>query len=171
MQVPDTPVSGAVENTLPVSSPPSHPSGWSAVHRLGFRFVFCWIVLCVFPFPFNTFPGSLYQGTRYDELWLVPANWVGVHILHEPPTKASLSYFLGDTTAGYVELFFVTVIAALATIAWTLLDRKRAEYRRLHELPRIYVRYALAFTMLDYGFDKIFLLQFSTSLPGPEGSR
>ena len=66
-----------------------------------------------------------------------------------------------------MELLCFLVLAALATIVWTLLDRKRQEYRTLHEWLRIYVRYALGFTMLGYGMDKVFALQFNSSLPGP----
>jgi uncharacterized membrane protein YphA (DoxX/SURF4 family) len=66
-----------------------------------------------------------------------------------------------------VELLCFVIVAALAAIVWTALDRKRRHYRTLHEWLRIYVRYALALAMLGYGMDKVFALQFNWSLPGP----
>jgi multidrug transporter EmrE-like cation transporter len=152
----------------PVDTYPSRAADWIFAQRVAFRFVLSFLVLCVFPFPFSTSPGSVYRTMLYDKMWFVLASWIGSHILHLPPTPSSFSsYLLADTIAGYVTLFCFVVLSVLATIVWTLLDRKRMEYRTLHEWLRIYVRYALAFTMLAYGMDKIFALQFSWSLPGP----
>ena len=39
----------------------SRASGWSFAHRVIFRFVFSFLVLCNFPFPFSTNPGSVYD--------------------------------------------------------------------------------------------------------------
>jgi hypothetical protein len=163
------PVPGAAEDAPPMDEFQSRSAGWSFAHRVAFRFVFSLLVLCVFPLPFSTSPGSVYQTTRYDKFWFVLASWVGSHILHVPPTPSSFSiYLLADTTAGYVTLLCFMALVVLTTLVWTHLDGKRLEYRKLHEWLRIYVRYALAFTMLAYGRDNIFALQFAWSLPGPE---
>ena len=143
-------------------------SPWSAGHRVMFRFVFAFLVLVIFPFPFNSFGGSIYPTGVYEKMWFAVASWVATHILHLTPTPAGLAaLFLADDTNGYVELLSICVGAVLATILWTLLDQKRTDYRTLHEWLRIYVRYALGFTMLGYGMDKVFALQFNSSLPGP----
>jgi len=101
-------------------------------------------------------------------MWFAAASWLCTHVLHLSPTvSVAAPYTLADNVIGYVELLCFIVLAALAAIVWTLLDRKRTEYRTLHEWLRIYVRYALAFAMLGYGMDKVFALQFNWSMPGP----
>jgi hypothetical protein len=55
----------------------------------------------------------------------------------------------------------MVVLAAAATIVWSILDQKRANYRTFHAWLRIWVRYTLAMTMFGYGFAKVFPLQFS----------
>src|SRR5271163_3293724 len=143
--------------------------GWSFAERVGFRFVFSFLVLCVFPFPFSTSPASVIPTTFWDRMWFAAAQWLARHVFHSAPTPVGFANFLlADTNAGYIELLCFVVLAAVATVVWTLVDRKRTDYRTLQECLRIYVRYALGFTMLAYGMDKVLALQFSWSLPGPE---
>ena len=160
---------GAAENAFSLDSQQSPVIGWSTAHRVVFRFVFSFLVLAVFPFPFNSFGGSVYQVGFYERMWFAVASWLSRHVLHLPSTPSvAAPFLLVDNTNGYVELLCFVVLAALAAIVWTLLDRKRPDYRTLHEWLRIYVRYALGFTMLGYGMDKVFALQFNSSLPGPD---
>ncbi len=164
-----TPTSTVPGPDQPSELPASTPKAWSFAHRLIFRFVFSFLVICIFPFPISTSPGSIHPTTFYDRMWFAAAQWIAVHIFHVPPSPPYFSDFLlADTNAGYIDLLCFAVLAALATIVWTLFDRKRPDYKTLHEYLRIYVRYALGFTMLAYGFDKVLVLQFSWSLPGPE---
>jgi uncharacterized membrane protein YphA (DoxX/SURF4 family) len=160
---------GSTENAFSLDSQQSPVIGWSTAHRVVFRFVFSFLVLAVFPFPFNSFGGSVYQIGFYERMWFAVASWLSKHVLHLPSTPSvAAPFLLVDNTNGYVELLCFVVLAALAAIVWTLLDRKRPDYRTLHEWLRIYVRYALGFTMLGYGMDKVFALQFNSSLPGPD---
>jgi len=43
---------------------------------------------------------------------------------------------------------------------WSILDRRRPDHARFHDLLRVWVRYMLAATMLSYGFAKIWPAQF-----------
>jgi uncharacterized membrane protein YphA (DoxX/SURF4 family) len=54
----------------------------------------------------------------------------------------------------------MVVISLLTTIVWSLLDRKRRNYRVLHSWSRIWLRYALALCMLTFGAVKVVMLQF-----------
>ncbi|MFZ0641427.1 MAG: hypothetical protein WA020_06585 [Candidatus Acidiferrales bacterium] len=162
----DSYVASAAENWRGVAESESKVSRWSLAQRIAFRFIFSFIFLLIFPFPFGSFPGDVIPAFKlYDKAGSALVSWVATHILHFPPLKQA---FLGlaDATAGYVSLFCFVIIAMLATIIWTALDRKRTEYRTLHECLRIYARYMLAFTMLGYGMDKVFALQFVGSQPG-----
>jgi uncharacterized membrane protein YphA (DoxX/SURF4 family) len=49
----------------------------------------------------------------------------------------------------------------VATLLWSFLDRRRFNYRTLYAWLRLVVRFTLSFTLLAYGFAKIYPLQFS----------
>jgi len=66
----------------------------------------------------------------------------------------------GDSTYSYVQVFCFLVISLAAALAWTLLDRKRRNYARLYEWLRVYVRFVLAVTMIEYGASKVIPSQF-----------
>lgn len=154
-------VAGAAENWRGVADSESKTSAWSFAHRVVFRFVFCYLILYIFPFPFGENPGSVWQFPAYGKMWYALVPWAGKHILHLQNAITVFPNGSGDTTFNYIQLLVFAAMAAVATIIWTALDRKRAEYRTLHEWLRIYVRYMLAFTMLAYGFDKVIKLQFA----------
>jgi uncharacterized membrane protein YphA (DoxX/SURF4 family) len=66
----------------------------------------------------------------------------------------------GDTTFNYVQLLCFAVLAAAVTVVWSLLDRRRVSYTRLHEWLRVYIRFALGATMVSYGAVKVIQSQF-----------
>ena len=55
------------------------------------------------------------------------------------------------------------MFASLATLVWSLLDRRRTSYPALHRWFFLFIRFALASQMLIYGFDKAIPLQ----MPAP----
>ena len=162
----DSYVARAAETWRGVAESESKLSSWSFAHRVVFRFVFSYLVLYIFPFPFGSYPGTALPFLAYEKMWYALVPWVGKHILHLRQAITVFPNGSGDTTFNYVQLLGFAVIAAVATAIWTALDRKRAEYRTLHEWLRIYVRYMLAFTMLAYGMDKVIKLQFVDPGPG-----
>lgn len=152
---------GGTESWLGRAETQARTPEWSFAHRVIFRFVFSYLVLYIFPFPLGSYPGRLMGFPAYGKIWYALVPWVGKHILHLRNAIAIFPNGSGDTTFNYVQLLVFVLIAAVATIVWTVLDHKRVEYRTLHECLRIYVRYMLAFTMLAYGFDKVVKLQFA----------
>lgn len=44
-------------------------------------------------------------------------------------------------------------------------DRKSSDHKKLYYWLTVYVRYYLAYTMLDYGFAKVFIVQFTPLFP------
>lgn len=139
----------------------SKSAAWSAAHRVAFRSVFSYLVIYIFPFPFNAYPGGLRAFSWWDKMWYAAVPWFGKHVLHLRNAITVFPNGSGDTTFNYMQLLVFAIVAAAVTILWTALDRKRAEYCTLHEWLRIYVRYMLAFTMLAYGMDKVIKLQFA----------
>ncbi|MFL6201531.1 MAG: hypothetical protein ACJ76J_20350 [Thermoanaerobaculia bacterium] len=130
-----------------------------------FRFLFSYLVLYNFPFPLDAIPvyGEVLEQS-YRETWNMVLPWVGEHILGTEVRLRGGSG-RGDSTYGYVQIFCYLILALAATAVWTLLDRRRADYARLHEGLRVYVRFALAAVIIGYGAYKVIPEQFGTPFP------
>ena len=78
-------------------------------------------------------------------------SWAAVHVFHlTGPEGRYHPTGSGDTTLDYVLVFCFAVIAAFATLVWSVLDRRRPNYTTLYACLRLLVRFTLAFTMLSY---------------------
>jgi hypothetical protein len=151
------------------------PERWSLIRLVLFRFAFVYLVLYCWPEAGRTslldaIPnfsiGALNDhGQGVIKLVQAPLHaltpWVAVHIFHL--TGAVTKYHptgSGDTTLDYVMVFCFATIAVFAAILWSLLDRRRPNYRTLYAWLRLLVRFTLAFTLLAYGFAKVYPMQF-----------
>jgi hypothetical protein len=145
--------------SLPPPEAPLAPA-WSPVRRLAFRLAFSYILLFAYLGPFGYLPGTGWANGAYDRFWQALLPWIGKHVLH---LRRPLDLFLdggGDSTASFVRLASTVTLAVVATLLWTLLDRRRQEYRRLDAGLRLYVRYLLGFVMFHYGMVKVIQTQF-----------
>jgi hypothetical protein len=133
------------------------PATSSPTRRIGFRFAFLYFILYLLPFPLNYF-GNLFTVEPYAAIWNAVVPWVGKHVFQTEITVQPNGS--GDTTYNYVQVICFLAIAVGATTAWTLLDRRRTQYARLHRALRIYVRFGLAYFMLLYGCVKVIKSQF-----------
>lgn len=141
--------------------------GWSLAKRIGFRFVGCYLMLYNLPMLghvnlLEVIPGVEWLSQKYISAWHIIVPWVAIHVFHlsGPVTVYPAVNGSGDTTLDYVEDLCLVAAAVLATLVWSLIDFKRTDYRRLHFYLRVYVRYALSFTLFGYGFAKVFPTQF-----------
>jgi len=132
---------------------------WSAAQRHAFRFLALYLLLYALPFPLEYIPGPSFLAGLYAEAWNAVIPWVGRTILgieREIPIVLTGS---GDTTAEYVKLFCILVLATLGTTAWNLLDR-RQRHPKLAAWLVVYARYWLGAIMIGYGLAKLSLSQF-----------
>jgi hypothetical protein len=138
--------------------PTTAPAAWGPARRLLFRFVFAYLVLYNLPFPLTALPYTAEAAEPYQQLWHAAVPWVGEHVFGVTITVRPNGS--GDTTYNYVQVFCFAVLAAAAAAAWTLLDRRRPDYARLHGWLRVYIRFALASAMILYGSVKVIKAQF-----------
>ncbi|HWE28124.1 MAG TPA: hypothetical protein VHB97_08990 [Polyangia bacterium] len=143
-----------------VPSPPPQPA-WSLGKRIAFRFAFVYFGLYSFPFPLTELP-------KADKLcepfyWLLHhiVPWFGKHALRIDRPITFGPNGSGDTTYDWVLVAFSLVFAAVVTLVWSIVDRRRPRYALGWTLFVIYTRYVLAMTMVGYGFLKVLGLQFS----------
>jgi hypothetical protein len=125
-------------------------AAWSLPRRVSFRFLFAYLVLYNLPFPINVIPPLSRVSDAWDAAWNVLAVWTGRHVLGLSRDVAVAETGSGDQTYHFVLNFCVLALAMVATIVWSVADRRRAAYPRLHDWLRVYVRYVLAWTMLTY---------------------
>ena len=148
-----------------VPSPPPQPA-WSLGKRIAFRFVFVYSLLYSFPFPLGYLPLLAKLDDRYDSLLhrLIP--WLGKHALHISRAISGVSTGSGDKTYNYVLFVFWLLLATLATIVWSILDRRRRRYDLGWTLLVLFTRYVLIAAMVNYGISKVLDLQFQPPQAG-----
>ena len=87
--------------------------------------------------------------------------WFGHHVLGVASALPKEYPGGGDTPFQWVRALFLLVIAAVGAAIWSALDRKRLRHPLALDFPRTFLRYGLAFTMLLYGIQKVFPIQFA----------
>ncbi|MBV8517549.1 MAG: hypothetical protein JO197_09130 [Acidobacteria bacterium] len=128
---------------------------WHPATRVLFRFAFAFFVLINAPFPLDYIPGV---GSAWMKMWQAAVPVIAERVFRvKTPMLPNGS---GDTTWNWVQIATMLAVALLVTIVWSVLDRRRTQYTWLHEALRIYVRFALALTMIFYGMDKVMVAQF-----------
>jgi hypothetical protein len=137
---------------------------WSAVHRIAFRFVVCYYVLYLVPVSLP-FTGFLVQ--PHEALWTPIVTWVAQHVFHTRyeiyPIDGEAA--ISNTAYGSILFLCYLALAAVATLVWSVLDRRRANYARLDPWLRLLLRYTLAAAMINYGALKVIPTQMPSPLP------
>ncbi len=135
---------------------------WSLLSRVAFRFCFLYFGLYCLLTQVSGGLLPLPNVETPDPSTLSPmrqiVTWTATHIFK---VNHPLVYFSGsgDKTFDWVLAFCLLVVAAVATIVWSTLDRERQNYGTLHKWFRLFLRFALAGQMLGYGFAKVIPLQ------------
>lgn len=127
---------------------------WSATSKLVFRFVFCYFSLYIL----LSFTGTVFEA---------PIRWIGDTIVGIDYEYSVHGYGSGDHTYAYRSLVFILVSSVIATVIWSVLDRRRASYNLLFYWFLVFVRMYIIYFMFVYGFIKVFKTQF----PYPSLSR
>jgi uncharacterized membrane protein YphA (DoxX/SURF4 family) len=138
----------------------SNTENWGFTRSLLTRFFCIYFILYIFPFPLDLVSESNFVITFLREFWgkLVPIG--GKKVLNTEVGARG-----GDSLYHYVRIISILLIAFAGSIIWTIVDRKRANYKKLSYWIEVYVRYYLAYNMLDYGFPKVFNVQFTPLFP------
>jgi hypothetical protein len=130
---------------------------WSLATRVAFRFCFAFLLLYNLPFPLGFIPRIDADGLA-NRAWtwlinLVAQPWFGV----KPDAAFNGS---GDRTWDWIQIFLQVSIAAVATLVWSIADRRARSYPRLFHWLRVFVRFYLATVMISYGAAKVIPSQF-----------
>lgn len=91
--------------------------------------------------------------------------WLGHHVLAIHGDISFAPTGSGDKLYDWLLAATFAALAAVATVTWSILDRRRTRYDRLAALLRVFIRYHLAVQMLGYGFAKVIKTQFPDAGP------
>jgi uncharacterized membrane protein YphA (DoxX/SURF4 family) len=138
---------------------------WTIPQAVAFRFCFIYFGLFIAgtQILIGLIPTTADLPNGYT-LWpmLQITEWTAAHIFQIPgsihPDSRS-----GDTMFDWVFVAWVFFVALIGTAAWSLLDRRRANYDTLYACFRLFVRFALASQLIYYGFSKV----LPTQMPFP----
>ena len=139
---------------------PAAAPAWSAARWLGFRFVFVYLLIYGLPAAASWVPGTGWLIARWQQLWAAAVPWVGRHALHLARPIAAAPNGSGDRTFDYVQVLCMAVLAALAALAWTALERRPGHAGALAEGLRTYLRYTLALILLTRGIGMLTGVRF-----------
>lgn len=143
---------------------------WHPLTRIAFRFCVVYVGLFCLTFAQIVFvyagilarwlppDAVIWQLTRIEPI----LTWVGRHVLGIEAVLHRDSNS-GDQAVIWVMVFTYVVVAAVATLIWSVLDRRRRDYTRLHAWFLVFVRLCLAGQMLFYGVAKV----IPTQMPPP----
>jgi hypothetical protein len=154
-------IAGRVYDSERVNETPEETqlAAWGFAHKVAFRFAFCY--LCLYLYPFSSTLGwywSMWLRWKPIETpWSQMVPWVAAYVLHWGHS-VSMS-LMADSPYGYVKLFCRALIALLATLVWSLIDRRSVAYAKLDQWIHLWVRIVLAFTMISFGACKIIPVQ------------
>jgi hypothetical protein len=137
---------------------------WSPATLLAFRFSFIYLGLfclasqiagSLFLLPFGSFRGL---GTTWPMVDIT--QWLAPHVFGVT-SPLVFGRYSGETLFFWIQTFWILSVAILGTITWSILDRHRKNYSTLHKWFRLFVRFALAASMFEYGMTKVIPVQFA----------
>ena len=134
---------------------------WSLASRIAFRFGFLYfgiyVVMTQMLYGLLILPvGNLPRFTGFPTR--VAAEWTAKHVfgVTQPLVLASGS---GDKTFDWVLAFCFFVFAAVGTLVWSVVARRRVSYVGFHKWFHLFLRFSLGATMVGYGAAKAIPLQ------------
>jgi hypothetical protein len=142
----------------------SHP--WAGWEKVLFRFFFIYFLLWVLNLDewSLAFPGWQWLQKEYDAVIYWAADVADKHLFHIHPAGAPIpvNNGSGDTSHFWAGLWLFVLLAAIGSVVWSILDRRRNNYDRLGYWLRTGIRYFIAMECFQYGILKLFHLQMYT---------
>src|SRR6186713_2138733 len=117
---------------------------WSSLKRVAFRFCFAYFGLYVLA---TQIFGSLllvpyFQFRGLGPLWPIReiTIWIAAHIFQITTPLLYSGDSIGETSFFWVQMFWILVVAAVATVVWSIADRERKNYATLQKWFHLFLR-------------------------------
>lgn len=133
---------------------------WSAIKKISFRFFFSYFSLFIIFQNNGTYPFYNYVTELYNKVLYKFIPYIGEHLLGITYKIRTGPNGSGDTTYDYIVVLMILIISILATIIWSLLDRKSTNYKKLYYWLTVAIRFYIGIMLINYGIWKLIKLQF-----------
>lgn len=145
--------------TVEVKAPISR---WGLPTRIAFRFFS--VYFGIYVLSSYMLPGLIIPNAEIPELGALGplrrmVEWTAAHVFAITRPLVFTGSGSGDKTFDWVQSFCFLVIAAVVTVVWTFVARRRESHVRFHVWFRLFLRFALGATLIGYGAAKAIPLQ------------
>lgn len=153
--------SSARDASVELAPPASADAPWPLWQRVLLRFFCVYLLLQIAPWNwFSAIPGVSALGNLWFRLVDAAVRLANDRIFHVAETLVAVNGS-GDTSWAWTQLQLYLLVAAVACLVWSVIDRHRTQYDRLAWWLRLVVRYYIATFALSYGIIKLFALQMA----------
>ena len=137
----------------------NNPLQWTSLQKIAFRFFFVFLTLQVIT---ESFTGNLFGSTLFiwrlgETIFVRPCLWLNVHFFHFKYIPQTWTTFSGSLHTIRDTVYLL--IACLACVVWTVFDRERRNYNKLHYWFSQCLLVALSCILFAYGIVKVFPVQ------------
>lgn len=157
------------------AAPREHANG--LILRLAERFALIGFALYHLPLYLNNYPSLGGGGMQEDGLaiswghvFTQPGIWIAHHVFGIGGAMPNGSRGdNGDVAEEFARLLIAVVVAAVAAVVWTWVDRRRPGARWVSETLKLLLRFSIALGLTSYAIAKILPIQFGTGAISPLG--
>lgn len=128
---------------------------WNLPHKIGFRFSFIFNLSLIIVMNNGAFPFFHYLNIPLRYLMHLFVPWFAKNILHYSYDYSVYTNGSGDTSYDWISLLILFLIALIGTIVWSIADRKRKNYDKCYYWLTTFIRYYIAFMLINYGVTKL----------------
>ncbi len=132
---------------------------WSAWKKIGFRFIFIFLVLEILTENFigNIFLNSTFFNIFFENIFTKPLIWLNNQFFNFPYNPNYWNSISG--TLILIRHIFYFIISVLGSLVWPLLASKAINYKKLNFCFSEILKLVLSLKVFGYGIIKVFPIQ------------
>lgn len=128
---------------------------WHLPKKVIFRFAFIFILSFILLKNNGAFSFLPYITTPIVEPLRKLTYWFSTNILHFNYNYSVFTNGSSDTSYDWALTALIAVLAAIVTVIWSALDKNRKNYDALYYWLTTFIRYYIAFMLINYGAIKL----------------
>lgn len=128
---------------------------WNLPTKIGFRFSFIFILSFILIMNNGAFPLFNYINKPLVQLMHKFTPWFANNVLDYRYDYSIYTNGSADTSYDWITLFILFLWAVIGTIIWSIADRNRKSYRACYYWLTTFIRYYIAFMLINYGVIKL----------------
>lgn len=130
-------------------------TNWTSSLKISFRFAFIFITTFIILFNNGAYPLFSYIVRPIEQGTYSFVAWFAKNVLSYAGAIEMQSTGSGDTTYAWFTLIFIFIVAIIGGIIWSILDRNKKNYDDIYYWLITFIRYYIAFMLINYGTIKL----------------